>query len=220
MKIASNKYLVQPDKLDRWLQSKNMFAYIDITKNPGYSPNYLDYLDNLDNLDNLCNQDIYLGSNLSNVEYLYKLISEYTEGIYFIIPHVKGSSIKNKKVMLKIDRYAVYSFCYNVSNVDQLELKFMDLLDIESNKSIKPVYTICSESMDLCQQSIDIYEQFIEDMWEDIIKPFVSSSDCMIRNFLKDTDYWIFEEFMKSQPVYRAALCSMEKLDKLYKLNI
>jgi hypothetical protein len=56
------------------------------------------------------------------------------------------------------------------------------------------------------------YRNCVKDIWEVIITPFIMSDDCLTFDYMSNTDYWIFEKFMETRPIYRVMTASLTRI--------
>jgi hypothetical protein len=147
----------------------------------------------------------------------------------------------HKKVTFSLSKEDIYNFAYSVSTTDHRFRKMTSLLNLDKQIGDKladtwegSIYTrqnlnsarnnrvigsnaikeleLIHGSIDRLAKEIDRYYGVIQGIWYDILLPFINSDDCFTLRYLSDYDYWIFEEFMTSQSVFKVMCASMQRL--------
>jgi hypothetical protein len=171
------------------------------------------------------------GSNQSNANYLFKNINEYIKEIEgFRIPHIRSHAkiVKIKKIKFNLTKVDIYNFVYSVSVINHNKRKTFNILNIDKiNDPLKNItnesYSSTKKSEECSELNISInklyneivrYHKYIKYIWYDIFVPFIDSNDCMTLEYLSNKDYWMFEEFMKEQTIYKVMTSSLDKLNQ------
>jgi len=70
------------------------------------------------------------------------------------------------------------------------------------------------KASDSLWKEIERYDRVSKWIWEDIFVPFILSNDCNTLQYISDNDYWIFEEYMRSQNLYSVMMTSLSRLSQ------
>jgi len=81
-----------------------------------------------------------------------------------------------------------------------------------NNKSKTPELDMIDRTLDVLSKEIDRYCKLIQYIWNYSMIPFINSNDCNTLNYMTEYDYWVFEEYMLSQHVFRVMYASLQRL--------
>ena len=177
------------------------------------------------------------GSNQSNANYLYKKLRNALINVReFSVPYVGKGRFKPsyRRVKLHLSKQSVYNFIYSVSTTDHRLGRMSSLLNLDieleknaSNRVAKHTnqrnprtlspgdireLEMIEKTIERLMYEIDRYYEVISWIWDDILVPFMHSNDCNTMRYLSESDKWVFEKYMTSQPIFSVITTSMQKL--------
>jgi hypothetical protein len=68
------------------------------------------------------------------------------------------------------------------------------------------------QTMDNLMNEIERYFGVAHFIWDNVLVTFMNSDDCNIFQYISDDDFWIFEKYMESRPIYSIMMASVERL--------